>query len=156
MWSIASSISGRMRVRLSPLPDAASLEALCGQLRAQPGVDDVRGNPRTGSVLIHYDPLVISQTGLEVCLAGQLGPSWGDGAASVTRTGELVKSVWRQVPAVSRRDLNRYAKYGAVACMAVSLWALAVRQRRLHVWGGVASLAFTGVHMAINRRNLWR
>lgn len=155
MWNIASSIRGRLRVRLRPLPEAGSLETLCAQLRAQPGVGDVQSNSRTGSVLIHYDPLVVSPAGLDVCLVELLG-SADEGPVPVTRAGTLVKNVWRQVPAVSRRDLNRYAKYGAVACMALSLWALAIRQRRLHVWGGVASLAFTGVHMAINRRNLWR
>lgn len=159
MISIASSIDGRLRVRVPELRGALALAECRAELAAIPGVALVVSNERTGSLLIHYDTAQILRSEMEaracVCLGMTPEVLDDDGQSDLQDaprpawTGALK---WRP----ARRDVNRYAKLGAVACMAVSLLAIAARQKRLHAWSGAASLVLVAVHMAIHRRTLLR
>lgn len=158
MASIASSIDGRLRLRAPEWRGTSSLAECQAALAELPGVVSVACNERAASLLIHYDFTRTPRPEMEGLARARLGLAAETAEAvdsSVQREDAVsVRGFYRWRPA--RRDLNRYAKIGAVATMAVSLLAIAARQRRLHVWSGVASLVLTGVHMAINRRNLLR
>lgn len=157
MASIASSIDGRLRVRVPELRGTSALAECQTALAAIPGVSSVACNARIGSLLVYYEIATHSRASMEAQVFACLGrvPAEAAGAGTLAQAGQVVRQrVVKWVPA--RRDINRYAKFGAVVSMAVSLLAIAARQRRLHVWSGVAALALTGVHMTINRRNLLR
>jgi copper chaperone CopZ len=50
-------LPGRLRLRLAPLRgDPEGAARLAASLAAAPGVHEVRAHPRTGSVLVQYDP----------------------------------------------------------------------------------------------------
>ena len=159
MTLIVSSIPGRLRLRARNLDVA--LPGAIATMTAWPGVGEVVHNPRAASLLIRYDPRILSQASMEAAALGALGAlGAADEAAPAAltdipeadaepRNTDLQRRQWRS-------DINRNAKYGAMAAMTVSLLALPVRRRRLHVEAGVLALVFTGVHMYIQRRKLLR
>jgi hypothetical protein len=149
MTLIVSSIPGRLRLRARNL-DAALPEAIA-TMTAWPGVGEVVHNPRAASLLIRYDPRILSQASMEAAALGALGAA--DEAAPAALTDIPEADAEPTNTGVQRRqwrsDINRNAKYGAMAAMTVSLLALPARRRRLHVEAGVLALVFTGVHMYI-------
>lgn len=158
MANIVSSIAGRLRLRAPELKGGPVLAAQQAALAGLPGIVSATVNARTGSLLVRYDAARLSRSELEreVCLRfgiarAQNGLNAGDGLEAVPLESAPARK-WKP----ARGDVNRYAKLGSVACMAVSLLAIAARQRRLHVWSGVAALAFAGAHMVIHRRTLLR
>jgi hypothetical protein len=62
---VASKTPGRLRVRVHhPQRHRQLLSAIQRHMEAQQGTQDVRVDPRTGSVLVHYDPHSQSASGL--------------------------------------------------------------------------------------------
>jgi hypothetical protein len=61
---IASFIDGRIRLRDRALKDPANMDLLRGFIGAQRGILDLRANSRTGSLLVYYDPTVLSREAL--------------------------------------------------------------------------------------------
>lgn len=53
---IASFFDGRIRIRREELKDPGTMELVTGLIRNQDGILDLEPNPRTGSLLITYDP----------------------------------------------------------------------------------------------------
>ncbi|KAF7598217.1 MAG: hypothetical protein CGU28_13405 [Candidatus Dactylopiibacterium carminicum] len=156
---IASSVPGRLRLRV-PAFDADGRDALAGSFEALPGVLEVSQNPRVASVLVRYDPATLPRKTIELkarklLAANDTPPADGDegpdpddtvlGPAPVA----IPRRKWRLV-------VNRYAKYGAVAAMGISLLAIAARRKGLHTQAGILALVFTGIHMYVHRRNLLR
>lgn len=56
---IASFFDGRVRIRRDELKDPAAMELIMGFIRSRDGILDLVPNPRTGSLLISYDPEII-------------------------------------------------------------------------------------------------
>lgn len=149
MNRIASSIPGRMRVRLD---SSTQLRLLEQALRAQPHIRQTSLNPRACSLLVEYDANACPRTAMEACVLEFIAPQAEaptPGLAVVSSTRAAPRRHWRFVA-------NRYAKAGAVAAMSVSLAALAWRNKRLHTQAGIAALLFTALHMYIHKRNLTR
>ncbi len=65
---IASFYEGRVRIRTHALKNPATLSMVEQFVKGQEGVLDIAANSRTGSLLVHYDPSVISRE----CLSSAL------------------------------------------------------------------------------------
>jgi hypothetical protein len=62
---VASTTPGRLRLRVHhPQRHRQLLSTIQQRMEAQQGTHDVRVDPRTGSVLVHYDPHRQTQTGI--------------------------------------------------------------------------------------------
>ncbi len=59
--AIVSFIDGRVRLRHPALEQPRFMETVCAFLQGVDGVASVQGNPRTGSLLIFYDPEKLSR-----------------------------------------------------------------------------------------------
>ncbi len=158
MNRIASSLPGRLRLKLS---DAGKLPALGASFRNLDGVGELTARPAAASLIVNYDPQRLPRASIEAFARRQLGldaPASND--EDIPDPDDTVlEQVLRAQPAPRRKwrlVANRYAKYGAVAAMAVSLLAIAARRKRLHTQAGLVSLALTALHMTIHRRNLLR
>lgn len=57
---ISSFIDGRVRIRHKALKDPEFMATIRDTVAGQDGVLEVRDNPKTGSLLVRYDPAVIS------------------------------------------------------------------------------------------------
>ncbi|MDR2745756.1 MAG: cation transporter, partial [Desulfovibrio sp.] len=58
---IASFFDGRVRIRADALKKPENLDMARSLVQARPGVLKVESNARTGSLLVHYDPAVITR-----------------------------------------------------------------------------------------------
>ena len=70
---IAHHVPGRLRLRpVAAAPDEATSEALCGALRRVPGVRSVSRHSLSGSIVVIYDPAVLSPGAVSatLCEAG--------------------------------------------------------------------------------------
>jgi hypothetical protein len=83
---VVHSLPGRLRVHL---PQLAGSHAVVHILRRLPGVREVRSNPRTGNVLLYYDPAEVREESLCAFL-DRLPESDG---ASLMPTGRQAASV---------------------------------------------------------------
>jgi Cu2+-exporting ATPase len=74
--SLVHAIPGRVRLKLSDLRDNQDLaDRIQRELPNLEGVDAVEANPRTGSVLIHYDACKAASPAFHLAVAGALGLS---------------------------------------------------------------------------------
>jgi len=137
---IASDIAGRLRLRSRVLRDERELNVAAGKLADTLGVSRVTGNGRAGSLLIEYDPLVVTRDAL-VEASGL--------PATESRAGKAPASA-----TATRAQHMRIAKQGMLASLgALVLFALAGRERQ-HAAAGVAFLAFNAYHVYTYRRRV--
>lgn len=149
---IASSLPGRLRLRHRALRDPEQLAKLRAALALWPGVLALEPNARAGSLLIHYDPLrpepqpfderavTAAQDLLGIRSAGA-----GVGHRHVDRPAGL-----------PRVKVNRWAKQGMLASLAVSLALAAAGSKTWHAIAGIAFLHGLAVHLWIHRQRLIR
>lgn len=97
---ILSLVPGRMRVHL-PGGTGGERQRLDILLRRLPGVESVQANPRTGNVLIHFDPRLTDAQRLLPALPRGPGPGhsrWGSALARVGVRGlighAVVDTLW--------------------------------------------------------------
>ena len=157
MSLIVSSIPGRLRLRVRDLDpeQAAALPVAIESIAALPGVREVTDNPRTTSVLIHYDSRMLSQTSMETAVLTLLGAD-DTIAPAVTEAAGVEATKVRSPQTKWRAHINRSAKLGTMAAMTVSLLALLARYKRVHAKAGILALVFVSVHLYIQRRRLLR
>lgn len=146
MNAIASSIPGRIRLRLDACVD---LPRVAEALRQHPGVRTVRVNARAASLVAEYDSALAPQATIEAFSRTLIAPAQAPVPALQTTASTTSRRHWRL-------RANRYAKFGAMGAMTISLAALAWRNKRLHTGAGIAALLFAGLHMYIHRRTLTR
>lgn len=137
MSRIASSIPGRIRVRDPKLRVPERLERLRSALAAGDGVTSTEINPVAGSLLLYYDA---------AATAPEIMESFVDAAVDA----ELASPR----PDTAQTRLNRYAKHGMLASLAVSLAFAAAGNKRWHALSGGLFLAALGVHLAHHRQRL--
>ncbi len=58
---ICSFIQGRVRIRDARFKDEETAQMVSRMIGEYPGVSTVKANPRTGSLLIEYDPAELDQ-----------------------------------------------------------------------------------------------
>lgn len=143
MTHLVSVLPGRIRVRHPALREDERYRALSGRLAA---LATLTGDPAVGSLLLTYDPSRIAPAWMEERVRAEVAavlPAPASGGDPARRGRPL------------KRSVNRAAKIGAVAAMAVSLAALG-SSRRLHAQAGLVAVALTLVHMAVHWRQTLR
>ncbi|MDR2745494.1 MAG: cation transporter [Desulfovibrio sp.] len=130
---IASFFDGRVRIRADALKKPETMDMARSLVQSRPGVLKVESNARTGSLLVHYDPAVITREtliGAATLLEAQLG-----GAPGVKRT----KSGGRRFSAKTEMFLLTLSYGGMLAG--------SLLDRRVHVAFGILFSMLTGVHV---------
>ena len=145
---VASSVPGRMRLRGERLRDSSVLEQLSGKIARWRHVSAVDANPRTGSLLVHYDaarlkPDVFASR-ISKAIAGQHRPK-APGASQPPAHG-----------GTPRVRINRYAKRGMLISLAASLVLAGAGRKRWHALIGGAFLASLALHLWVHRRHILR
>nr|NJM03785.1 cation transporter [Desulfobacula sp.] len=130
---ILSHIPGRIRIQL---PGPAELNPSLALLEETKGVTAVQANPRTLTLLAHYDPRVLPPeqiTGL------------------LEKTGPKVRK-----PARRRGPSGmRTAKRGMASCLGVSLMAALLGREKIHLASGGLFTLLLGYHLYIYRKRLF-
>lgn len=145
MKCIVSAVPGRLRIKVPQLlqGELAQRFVECSA-RALPLLSS-RANPDAFSIVLHYDADAISlsdaRTRVEQTLDALLAPAAKPGKSMARRRS-------------ARLRLNRYAKMGALASLAVSLASAYAGPKRLHVMTGWVFVACLCAHLAVFRRTL--
>ncbi|MBI2306368.1 MAG: cation transporter [Rhodocyclales bacterium] len=142
MTRIVAAIPGRIRIRDGGLRQPDRQDRLHLALAALPGVLSCRGNPVTGSVVVHYDAARVPAARMETL---------------VEQAVDAELALPRDKAAIGRRlRINRIAKYGMLGSLGASLALAAAGNKRWHAATGIVFVACLGVHLATHRRQLLR
>ena len=142
MSRIVSSLPGRIRIRDKRLRDQARLNELRKELLKIAAITELRGDARTGSVVVSFDSNVIEIAALETKL---------DSAVD--------KVLAEPPPLLTKKHINRYNKIVMTGSLVVSLAFATVRQKRLRRWHALTGYLFVanlGVHLYLYRKSLFR
>jgi hypothetical protein len=139
--AFVSVLPGRIRLRHPLLRDGGRHRALTARLLP---LAQVEGNPAIGSLLLYFDP---ADTGLETRIRAEV-------AAVLPIDPSPVPAALPQ-PHKAKWQINRAAKIGAVASMAVSLAALGT-SRKLHAQAGALFVMMMLTHMATHWRRTFK
>lgn len=148
MNMIASAVPGRIRVRTPALRNPDSLTRMGMALEALEGVVSTRQNRPACSIIVTYDCARVAAGEMEAKVASMAAATLGQPAPSPSPSPARKTAF--------RRRANRWAKYGSIASLGVSLAALAVGGKRLHAVSGGIFVAFLAVHMAVHRKHTFR
>ena len=158
---ITSFIEGRVRIRDKALRDPAAMETVLSLVRAQDGIGEVTPNPRTGSVLVTYDPEKISREMLlqaAALLEAQLAPAREKERAVVKKPRFSLSSLLECVG--KGRGKGRLSPFSPVSESALmgGLYLLTAAtgftSRRMHIVLGLGFAAVAGMHLYDRRRCL--
>lgn len=148
---IASHLPGRLRLRESTLRDAARNRAISDTIAGWRGVAAADGNPRTGGILVRYDPAIVGPAEMEerarAAITPPPPPAEPAGEGDDATTGNGYGNGGRL------RRANRVAKIGMLATMATMLAALAF-SKRVHAAAGVLHVGLLMIHLARHRKGL--
>lgn len=148
--AFVSVLPGRIRLRHALLRHAGRFRDLT--MRLQP-LAQVEGNPAIGSMLLRFDP---ADAGIEARIRAEVAASLPAEEAIKPRSPPHVgKRIALAAPHKAKWEINRAAKIGAVASMAVSLAALGT-SRKLHAQAGALFVLMMLTHMAIHWRRTFK
>lgn len=145
MKPIASAIPGRIRIRTPASLPHAELARLESALRDLEAVTSTRVNASAASIVVEYDASRIGLQDMVAQLSSLAGFAPVPAAASPQKALRF-----------SRSQVNRYAKYGALASLGLSLALAAAGKKRWHAITGGVFLAFLAAHMTVHRRHMLR
>lgn len=143
---IASFIDGRVRLRSEALRDLTAMEMVRAAVSARDGVVSATPNPRTGSLLVLYDPAKISRetlAGAAVLLESQLR-AFGVPRQGAKRPGR--KSAGFLCP---KHELSLLG-----GLFGLTLFS-AFFSKKVHIGVGALMAAMTCKHL-LDRRSVWR
>lgn len=138
---VASHFDGRVRIRDEGLKKAPLLARVKESLLATPGVSEVDGNPRVGSLLILYNATVTAVERILETVAGLIGTKEAGGKAA--DPGRVSTRVPFSIPAKVKRNV---ANFGMLAALLLSVAAAIFDLKKLHILAGIVFLALFGVH----------
>lgn len=157
---IASFIDGRVRIRAEALKDPALMDQVLAALGARDGILSATPNPRTGSVLVLYDPAAVSrETLLTAALALEEQLRSLEEAGANRKGATLLSRLRRGESWRGKRNgrLSPLTPRGESALMGALYLLTAVTgfgSRRTHVILGAAFAALAGIHLYDRRRCL--
>ncbi|WP_353115091.1 HMA2 domain-containing protein [Nitratidesulfovibrio sp.] len=142
---ISSFIDGRVRIRCDALRNPEAAAAIEGTLRETPGVLSATANPRTGGLLVEYDPDAVTQEQL-------------------LEAAKMLEAFAAQEPAAPKKscccrrltkaEAMRISKRGMAGSLAaLVLFGLAGRERA-HIVAGGLFLAFNAYHLYAYRKRV--
>ncbi len=159
--AIRSCVPGRVRVRHEALKNLAAgeIEALRQTISAVDGVQSVRVNPRTGSLLLYWDVRKISDEELlglaQWLLAGLRAPAVQRPCERSQQERRLDALARMLVPGVSNiKRARRMAKNRVMLGLGAASVASLAFSRRLHGVLGWAFALMTALHANDHRRVL--
>ncbi|MDR1660610.1 MAG: cation transporter [Desulfovibrio sp.] len=135
---IASFFDGRVRIRAEALKKPETMDMARNLVQARPGVLKVESNTGTGSLLVHYDPAVITREAL-IGAATLLEAQFGDAARA-----KQAKSAGKRLSAKTEMLLLALSYGGMLAG--------GLLDRRVHVAFGILFSLLTGAHAYVRLR----
>ncbi|AVM74915.1 hypothetical protein [Magnetospirillum gryphiswaldense] len=149
--AFVSILPGRIRLRHPLLRDTGRHRALTARLLP---LALVEGNPVIGSLLLRFDP---ADTSMETRIRAEVAAVLPDPSApaSPRASPHMGKRIALPQPHKAKWQINRAAKIGAVASMAVSLAALGT-SRKLHAQAGALFVMMMLTHMATHWRRTFK
>jgi hypothetical protein len=160
---VASHFEGRVRIRDAALTKEPLLSQAREALLALPGVSSVEANPRVGSVLVLYAAAVTALEKLLRTLAEALGvpeqerpkspaaePQGATGRVPLlSRIPSLPKIPFAMPSVLKNRIINNI---GMLASLGLSLAAVLIHLKKLHVLAGIVFVGLFGIHLFERRR----
>lgn len=147
MIRIVSSLPGRLRLRGDALRDPAALRRLSDDVARWRHVAAVEANPRTGSLLVHYDAARLKPETFEARIAAAF-------AAPASAAPHPARAAAHG--GTPRVRANRYAKRAMLISLAVSLLLAGAGRKRWHALAGGLFVASLAVHLWVHRRHVFR
>ena len=150
--AFVSVLPGRIRLRHPLLRDTGRHRALTARLLP---LALVEGNPVIGSLLLRFDP---ADPGMETRIRAEVAavlPIDPSAPASPRASPHMGTRIALPQPHKAKWQINRAAKIGAVASMAVSLAALG-SSRKLHAQAGAVFVMMMLTHMATHWRRTFK
>jgi hypothetical protein len=135
---IASFIDGRVRIRAEALTQTETMSLAKSLVGAGQGILKVEGNPRTGSLLVQYDPAVITRETL-LRAAALLEEQFGDARRGGQR--KIAAGPFTRKTELLLLSLSYGGTLAGLLC-----------GRRVHVLFGLMFSLLTGVHIWAHRR----
>lgn len=155
MNCIASSLPGRIRLRHVDLRDGAKLAALAGTVKKWRHIRSVSGNPRAGSLLVHYDESALDPERISARLSATLAKVLGNSPREPVSQPAPVRATPRR--SLSRRArANRWAKRVMVGSLAASVALGVARHKRWHILTGWTFVGALAVHLWVYRKHIFR
>ncbi|MDR1241176.1 MAG: hypothetical protein LBM00_00085 [Deltaproteobacteria bacterium] len=130
---IASFIEGRIRLRDAALKNPDNMSMLRGLVAARPGIISVTANSVTGSLLVCYDPAVLSREDLA-------------SAAALLET---------RFPSAKRKEKIRFFKndISRLTLAFIAVLAAGLVNKRVHVAAGAVFTLLATAHACKERRS---
>lgn len=151
---VTSFIDGRVRLRHPALRDAATVAEVRPRIEGLSGMRSAAFNVQTGSVLLQYDPAVLSREEL----IRQAAP-WAEyldakarGRAAALPEERRLGERKRAFPA-GLCGWRKVANRGMLACLLMALAGLALN-KRVHVAAGAGFALLAGAHVIQRRKAL--
>jgi hypothetical protein len=153
----ASVLPGRIRLRH---PVLRNRDVHARILESLQEFAEIESNPAVGSLLLRFDP---TDRDMEARIRAEVAAVFGAAEPPAVEPASSAIADPAPTPALhaprrrrrAKWELNRAAKIGAVASMAVSLAALTT-SRKLHAQAGVLAVALMLIHMLVHRRHVLR
>jgi hypothetical protein len=137
---IASFIDGRVRIRARALTGPETLRSLVRMIEVRPGVRRISANARTGSLLLEYDPDILSREDL---------------LAAVNVLDAICGGQEDRAPAGARGLLNRRTELRALGLSAGLCAGGILVSKRLHAGAGLVFLLLAVRHVFQYRGQLF-
>jgi Heavy metal associated domain 2 len=118
---VVHDIPGRLRLRL---PRGANVTGLHEAVATQPGVTDCTWSPRTGSMLLRYQPDAATSAALVESVARHTGLEAPADPAPAHRTPASVSAAFGALDQRVRRATRGRAGLGGLVPTALVLWAV--------------------------------
>lgn len=150
--TISSHIEGRLRVRDPRLRNAGFLQMLQEKLQGLHGVSAVSGSSRSGSLLVLYRQTQLPLEKIDHLLTELLGSGQKERPATRPKPAAAAPRGLPDLPlSLNRRQA---VNWGMLLSLLISLGALAVGSKRLHIIAGTVFVGIFGIHLIDKRKAL--
>lgn len=148
--TISSHIEGRLRVRDPRLRNAGFLQMLQEKLQCLHGVSAVSGSPRSGSLLVLYRQAQLPLEKIDHLLTELLGSGQNERPEPRPKPADEAPRSLPELPlSLNRRQA---VNWSMLLCLLLSLGALAVGSKRIHIIAGTVFVGILGLHLFDKRK----
>ncbi|MEH0021735.1 MAG: hypothetical protein V6Z89_18925 [Desulfobacter sp.] len=133
----------RLRLRNPLLTQEKTGRDLTHALASAPGIFQVKVNPRVGSILVLFDPVMTNTAAILDCMSDTLSRDCRKWLKKANPHG------------LNNKKMRRLVKFGLLTSIGAAVGALAFSERT-HIIAGSAFLGLAALHGYQNRRTLLR